>query len=52
MVMVGDRLYTDKALADNVGMDFILVLSGESKAEDLIGLARRPGLVVPHLGAF
>jgi len=52
MVMVGDRLYTDKALADNVGMDFILVLSGESVAEDLAGLARQPSLVVPHLGAF
>ncbi|MDR2696662.1 MAG: HAD-IIA family hydrolase [Deltaproteobacteria bacterium] len=52
MVMVGDRLYTDKLLAENAGMDFILVLSGESKAEDLAGLARRPDLVVPHLGAF
>jgi HAD superfamily hydrolase (TIGR01450 family) len=52
MVMVGDRLYTDKVLAENAGMDFILVLSGESRAEDLAGLARQPGLVVPHLGAF
>ena len=52
MVMVGDRLYTDKALADNVGMDFILVLSGESKVEDLAGLARAPSLVVPHMGAL
>ena len=52
MVMVGDRLYTDKLLAENAGMDFILVLSGESKAEDLVGLARRPGLVVPHMGIF
>ena len=52
MVMVGDRLYTDKTLADNVGMDFILVLSGESRAEDLIGLACQPSLVVPHLGAY
>jgi len=52
MVMVGDRLYTDKALAENAGMDFILVLSGESRAEDVAGLARRPDLVVPHLGDF
>ena len=52
MVMVGDRLYTDKLLAEHVGMDFVLVLSGESTAEDLAGLARRPSLVVPHLGAF
>jgi HAD superfamily hydrolase (TIGR01450 family) len=52
MVMVGDRLYTDKVLAENAGMDFILVLSGESRAQDLAGLARQPALVVPHLGAF
>ena len=52
MVMVGDRLYTDKILAETVGMDFILVLSGESRAEDLAGLSRQPSLVVPHLGAF
>ena len=52
MVMVGDRLYTDKALAENAGMDFILVLSGESRAEDLAGLARQPSLVVPDLGSF
>ena len=52
MVMVGDRLYTDKMLAENVGIDFILVLSGESRVEDLAGLVRQPSLVVPHLGAF
>jgi HAD superfamily hydrolase (TIGR01450 family) len=52
MVMVGDRLYTDKLLAENVGMDFVLVLSGESKAEDLAGLERQPSLVVPHMGIF
>ena len=52
MVMVGDRIYTDKALADNVGVDFILVLSGESRRSDLAGLARQPSLVVPHLGDF
>lgn len=31
MVMVGDRLTTDKLLAENAGIDFILVLSGEAK---------------------
>jgi HAD superfamily hydrolase (TIGR01450 family) len=50
MVMVGDRLYTDKVLAENAGIDFILVLSGESRVEDLAGLERPPSLVVPHLG--
>ncbi|MDR0378366.1 MAG: HAD-IIA family hydrolase [Candidatus Accumulibacter sp.] len=50
VVMVGDRLTTDKQLAENAGIDFILVLSGEAKREDLPGLARQPTLVVDDLG--
>ena len=52
MVMVGDRLTTDKLLAENAGIDFILVLSGEAKREDLPGLVRQPTLVVDHLGSL
>ncbi|MDR1708387.1 MAG: HAD-IIA family hydrolase [Candidatus Accumulibacter sp.] len=52
MVMVGDRLSTDKRLAENAGIDFILVLSGEAKREDLPGLERQPTLVVEDLGGF
>ena len=52
MVMVGDRLSTDKRLAENAGIDFILVLSGEAKREDLPALERQPTLVVDHLGSF
>ena len=50
MVMVGDRLMTDKVLAENAGIDFILVLSGEAQRSDLPGLERQPTLVVDHLG--
>ena len=50
MVMVGDRLTTDKLLAENAGIDFILVLSGEARREDLPGLARQPTWVVDDLG--
>ena len=50
MVMVGDRLSTDKKLAENAGIDFILVLSGEAKRSDLPGLERQPTLVVDNLG--
>lgn len=50
MVMVGDRLSTDKKLAENAGIDFILVLSGEARREDLPGLERQPTLVVETLG--
>ena len=51
MVMVGDRLTTDKVLAENAGIDFILVLSGEAKREDLPGLERQPTWVLDDLGA-
>lgn len=50
MVMVGDRLSTDKSLAENAGIDFILVLSGESKREDLQGHTFLPAAVLEHLG--
>ena len=52
MVMVGDRLSTDKRLAENAGIDFILVLSGEAKRSDLAALERQPTWVVDDLGAF
>lgn len=52
MVMVGDRLYTDKVMAENAGMDFILVLSGESRREDLTKIDRQPALVLEDLGSL
>lgn len=52
MVMVGDRLTTDKLLAENAGIDFILVLSGEARREDLPALERQPTLVVADLGGM
>ena len=52
MVMVGDRLTTDKVLAENAGIDFILVLSGEAKREDLPALERQPTLVLDDLGTL
>ena len=35
VAFVGDRLYTDKAIADNAGVDFVCVLSGETGRGDL-----------------
>ena len=52
MVMVGDRLSTDKLLAENAGIDFILVLSGEARREELPALERQPTLVVQDLGSL
>jgi HAD superfamily hydrolase (TIGR01450 family) len=50
MAMAGDRLATDKKLAENAGIDFILVLSGEARREDLSGEASQPWRVVRDLG--
>lgn len=52
MVMIGDRLYTDKVMAENAGMDFILVLSGESTRKDLENLKRQPTLVLDDLSGL
>ena len=43
--MIGDRLYTDIALGQ-WGIATTLVLSGETKAEDLADSAFKPDLVI------
>lgn len=50
MIMVGDRLSTDKKLAENAGIDFCLVLSGEATLEDAAREAVQPREILPHLG--
>jgi HAD superfamily hydrolase (TIGR01450 family) len=50
-VMVGDRLATDIAMGIAAGMDTALVLTGDSRREDVAGLpvAMRPTYVLDHL---
>jgi HAD superfamily hydrolase (TIGR01450 family) len=52
MVVVGDRLYTDRTMARNVGCDFICVLSGETTRERIDELSENgfPSLIVKDLG--
>ncbi len=51
IAMVGDRLYTDKAMADNAGIDFICVLSGETTRESLARYkGTSPALTLETLG--
>jgi len=52
LAMVGDRLYTDIALGAAAGIPSILVLSGESQANDLAASPHRPDFIFPHLGAL
>lgn len=48
-VVVGDRLYTDFELARRVGCGFVLVLSGETKREDVERIDEAPPVVVERL---
>ncbi|HHY10606.1 MAG TPA: HAD-IIA family hydrolase [Firmicutes bacterium] len=50
VAMVGDRLYTDIAMAQAAGIVSILVLSGEAQLKDLETSRIQPDLVVEHLG--
>ena len=46
IAVVGDRLYTDKAIADNAGVDFVCVLSGETTPDDLKAYKGTPPAIV------
>lgn len=48
--MVGDRLYTDIKMAVDADITSVLVLSGETKEEDLHESSVKPTHVVKHLG--
>ena len=50
VVMSGDRLSTDKLLAERAGIDFVLVLSGEATLEDARAERRQPEVIVENLG--
>lgn len=52
MAMVGDRLYTDVATGVNHGLVGILVLSGETKREDLASSEVKPDLVFDRLSSM
>jgi len=46
IAVVGDRLYTDKAIADNAGVDFVCVLSGETTPDELNTYTGTPPAIV------
>jgi len=50
IAMVGDRLYTDLAMAEAAGIVGILVLSGETQRADLQVSEVQPDLVLENLG--
>jgi HAD superfamily hydrolase (TIGR01450 family) len=50
MAMVGDRVYTDVAMAQGAGVMAVLVLSGEAAAADAAALSPPADLVVADIG--
>lgn len=52
MVIIGDRLYTDIATGFNNGVTSMLVLSGETRLEDLKTSDIKPDFVFPTLGSI
>ena len=51
-IFVGDRLYTDFAMAQRSHIDFICVLSGETQREDIEEINIWPRLVIPSLNTL
>jgi HAD superfamily hydrolase (TIGR01457 family) len=45
-MMVGDRLYTDIKMADDAGIESVMVLTGEAKVSDLNGTETKPTHIV------
>ena len=51
MCMIGDRLYTDIALGATAGIPTVLVLSGETREDDVPASPYQPSYIFEHLGA-
>lgn len=49
-VQIGDRLYTDIACGQQAGLTTVLVLTGETKRDDLRTSPYQPDYVVEHVG--
>jgi len=52
LAMVGDRLYTDVAMAHRAGAFGVLVLTGETNGEQARNHSPQPHLIVPTLAEF
>src|SRR5206468_3443458 len=50
VAMVGDRIYTDMAMAQRAGAMAVLVLSGEASEADAAAMDEPPDLIVADVG--
>jgi len=49
-VIIGDRLYTDIKMANDLGMLSVLVLSGETKREKVEFESKKPKIIIQNIG--
>ena len=52
LAMVGDRIYTDIAMAKSAGAFGVLVLTGEATGEEAAAAVPKPDLICPSLEEF
>lgn len=52
VAMVGDRIYTDMAMAHKAGVLAVLVLTGEATPEDAAASEPAPDMVIPDVGVL
>ncbi len=51
-ILIGDRLYTDIACGVNAGIKTVLVLSGETKLDDVLGSDIKPDYIFKDVAAL
>jgi HAD superfamily hydrolase (TIGR01450 family) len=52
IAVVGDRMHTDIVMAQRAGAMVVLVLTGETKTNEVLTLPKPPDLVVSDVGEF
>lgn len=52
IAIIGDRLYTDIAVADGSDVTSILVMSGETKLEDIENSVVKPDIMIENIGVL
>lgn len=52
IAIIGDRLYTDIAVADQSAVTSILVMSGETKKEDVKNSEIKPDIMIDNIGVL
>jgi len=50
IAIIGDRMYTDIAVAEGSDIVSVLVLSGETKKEELKNYSTQPDIMVDNIG--